>query len=174
MRVEIVGEIASLKDRLPAVSGESFEKASDNRVLANFRAAFSGEVSFFHLQDSIAGFPGQAGEIHGAYVGQFVITFRRLDLNRNRTLYLFLLQALQELLKAGSSDALFATLCVTATATATEEARPPDLSLVLQLDAIGTTPEQAEMRWGSGLEHVQQALLSASRLLAHHLEKTSV
>ena len=172
MRVEIVGEIASLKDRLPAASGESFEKASDNRVLANFRAAFSGEGSFFHLQDSITGFPGQAGEIHGAYVGRFVIAFRRLDLNHNRTLYLFLLQTLQELLeKVGSSDALFATLCVTATAT--EEARPPELSLVLQLDAIGTTPEQAEARWDLGLVHVQQALLSASRLLARHLEKTS-
>jgi len=46
MRVEIVGEVASLKDRLPAISGESFEKASEDRVLANFRAAFSGEVSF--------------------------------------------------------------------------------------------------------------------------------
>jgi hypothetical protein len=173
MRAEIVGEIVSLKDRLPAVSGEFFEKARENRVLANFRAAFSGEVSFFHLQDSIVGFPGQAGEIHGAYAGQFVITFRRLDLNRNRTLYLFLLQALQELLKkVGSSDALFATLCVTATTT--EEARPPELSLVLQLDAIGTTPEQAEARWGLGLVHVQQALFSASRLLAHRLEKTSV
>jgi len=44
MRVEIVGEVASLKDRLPAISGESFEKASEDRVLANFRAAFSGEV----------------------------------------------------------------------------------------------------------------------------------
>ena len=51
---------------------------------------------------------------------------------------------------------------------------PPELSLVLQLDAIGTTPEQAEARWGLGLVHVQQALLSASRRLTHHLEKTSV
>jgi len=173
MRVEIVGEVASLKDRLPAISGKSFEKAGENRVLANFRAAFSGEVSFFHLQDSIVGFPGQAGDIHGAYAGQFIITFRRLDLNRNRTLYLFLLQALQELLKkVGSSDALFATLCVKATEIV--DVRPPELSLVLQLDAIGTTPEQAEARWGLGLVHVQQALLSASRRLTHHLEKTSV
>ena len=168
-----MGEIASLKERLPAVSGESFEKASENQALADFRAALSGEGFFFHLQDSIVGFPGQAGEIRGAYTGQFVITFRRLDLSCNRNLYLFLLQALQELLKmVGSSDALFATLCVTVPAT--EEARPREHSLVLRLDAIGTTPEQAGVRRGLGLVYVQQALLSASRLLRHHLEKTNV
>jgi hypothetical protein len=31
-------------------------------VLANFRAAVSGEDSFFWLQDSVAGFPGQSDE----------------------------------------------------------------------------------------------------------------
>jgi hypothetical protein len=173
MRVEIVGEIASLKDRfLPGRSGFS-QEVSESHPLASFRAALSGRDSFFQLQDFIVGFPGQFGERHGAYAGQFVVVFRRLDLSGNRSLYSILLQTLHELLKkASSSDALFATLSVRTPAT--EESRAPELSLVLQLEAIGTTPEQAEVRWGLGLIHVQEALLSASRLLRRHLAKTGV
>jgi hypothetical protein len=173
MRVEIVAEIASLKDRLLPGRSESFEKVSESQVLANFRAAISGKDSFFRLQDSVAGFLGQSGEAHGAYASQFMIAFRRLDLSDDRNLYFILLQTLQELLKkVSSSDALFATMCVTAPATEEAHAREP--SLVLQLEAIGSTPEQAELRWGFGLGHVREALLSASRLLRQHLAKTGV
>jgi hypothetical protein len=170
MRVEIVGEIASIKDRFLPGTSEPFEKVSGSQVLANFRAALSDKDSFFQLQDFIVGFPGQSGETHGACVGQFVLVFRRLDLSANRSLYSILSQTLQELLKkASSSDALFATLCVTA---ATGEVATPELSLVLQLEAIGSTPEQAELRWDLGLVRVQEALLSASRLLRQHVAKT--
>jgi hypothetical protein len=163
MRVEIVVDIVSLKDRLIGRS-EPFEKANESQALANFRVAVSGKDSFFWLQDFVAGFPGQSDEVHGAYASQFVITFRRLDLRSERNLYFLLLQTLQELLKKiSSSDALFATMCQT-------NAREP--RLVLQLEAIGSTPEQAEMRWSSGLLQLQEALLSASRLLRQHLEKT--
>ena len=111
--------------------------------------------------------------MHGAYAGQFVIVFRRLDLSANGSLYSILSQTLQELLKkASSSDALFATLCVTAPAT--EETPVLELSLVLQLEAIGSTPAQAEVCWGLGLVHLQEALLSASRLLRQHVAKTNV
>jgi hypothetical protein len=171
MRVEIVGEIASLKDRLLPGRSQPFRRVSESQVLANFRAALNGKDFFFQLQDFIAGFPGQSGDVHGACTGQFVIVFRRLDLSANRTLYSILAQTLHELLKkASSSDALFATLCVTPPAT--QAASAPEPSLVLQLEAIGSTPEQAEARWGSGLALVQEALLSASRLLKQHLAKT--
>src|ERR1700693_4196404 len=111
MRVEIVGEIASLKDRLlPGRSG-SLPKVSESQVLAAFRAALSGKDSFFQLQDFVAGFPGKSDEMHGAFVGQFVIVFRRLDLSANGILYSILSQTLPEILeKVSSSDALFATL----------------------------------------------------------------
>jgi hypothetical protein len=172
MRVEIVAEIASLKDRLLG-RGEPFEKASESQVLANFRSAVSGKDSFFWLQDCVAGFTGQSDEVHGGYAGQFMIAFRRLDLSSDRNLYFLLLQTLQELLKEiSSSDALFATMCLTAPATEKTQAREPHL--VLQLEAIGSTPEQAEVRWSLGLVQIQEALLSASRLLRHHLEKTGV
>jgi len=173
MQVEIVGEIASLKDRFPPGRSKAFEKASESQVLSDFRAALSGRDSSFHVQDSIVGFPGRSGEFQGACVGQFIIVFRRLDLSGNRSLYSMLSQMLQGLLKEkSSSDALFAKLCVTAPAT--EDARAPELCLVLQLEAIGTTPEQAEVRWSLGLVHVQEALISASRLLRQHLAKTGV
>jgi hypothetical protein len=173
MRVELVNQIASLKDRLLPGISESSQKVSESLALANFRAALGGKDSFFQLQDFAAGFPGKPAEMHGACAGQFVIVFRRLDLSANHNLYSILSQTLQELLKkTSSSDALFATLCVTAPAT--EEARAPELSLILQLEAIGSTPEQAEVRWGLGLVHVQEALLSASRLLKQHLAKTGV
>jgi hypothetical protein len=173
MRVEIVGEIASLKDRLLPGRSESSQKVSESQVLAAFRAALSGKDSFFQLQDFVAGFPGKSDEMHGACVGQFVIVFRRLDLSANGSLYSILSQTLQELVKkASSSDALFATLCVRAPAT--EEAPAPEPSLVLQLEAIGSTPEQAEVRWGLGIVHLQEALLSASRLLRQHVAKTNV
>ena len=111
MRVEIVTEITSLRSK-------SFEEASGNQALTNFRTAVCAKESFFHLQDSVDGFQEPSGQAHGTYVGRFVIAFRRLDLSADRNLYFILLQALQEPLKnASSSDALFATMCVTAPAT---------------------------------------------------------
>jgi hypothetical protein len=173
MRVEIVSEITSFKGRfVPGVSDAS-QRGSESQVLANFRAALSGKESFFRLEDFISKYPGQSAEMGGACAGQFVIVFRRLDLSTNRNLYSVLSQTLQELLtKASSSDALFAMLCVKRSAT--EEAAPPELSLVFELEAIGSTAEQAEMRWGLGVVHFQEALLSASQLLRNRIAKTNV
>jgi hypothetical protein len=173
MRVEIVGEITGFKDKfVPGVS-DSSQRVSESQVLADFRAALSGNDSFFRLEDFISKFPGQSAEMGGACAGQFVIVFRRLDLGTNRNLYSVLSQTLQQLLtKAISSDALFATLCVKGSAT--EQAPASELSLILQLEAIGSTAEQAEMRWGLGVMHLQEALLSASRLLRNYIAKTNV
>jgi hypothetical protein len=172
MQVEIVNEVANLKNRLRPAQSESSQRLSESQVLSNFRAALSSKDSFFRLQDLVAGFPGQPGELHGACAGQFAIAFRRLDLSADLGLYSILLQTLQEYLKkASSSDALFVTLCVTTPAT--KEASAPECSLVLRLEAIGSTPEQAELRWGYGLVHLQEALLSASHLLRRHVAKTS-
>ena len=161
MRVETIAEIADLKS-------EPFEEASENQALADFRAAFRAKDSFYRLQDSVAGFQERSGQARGTYVGRFVIAFYRLDLSADRNLYFLLLRTLQQLLKnTSSSDALFATMCVTAPAT--DEAHPSEPSLIFQLEALGVTPEQAELRWGLGLQHVQEALLSASDLLRQHL-----
>jgi len=171
MKVEIVPEIARLKDGFALGGSKVGEKGSDFKALADFRAALSGSDSFFYLQDSVVAFPQRSGVLHGACTGQVALVFRRLDLNGNRSLYSLLSQTLQELLKAtSSSDALFAKLCVTALST--EDVHASELSLVLQLEAIGSTPEQAEIRWGYGLAHIQKALIAAASLLKLHLAKT--
>jgi hypothetical protein len=170
MRVQIVDEIASLKARLGSNSGKAFENVGENLPLAEFRAALTGRDSFFHLQDCVVEFPERSSRSHGACVGEFVIAFRRLDLIGNRSLYSRLSQTLQGLLKAtSSSDALFAKLCVLPPST--EESRPSEFSLIVQLEAIGSTPEQAELRWGFGLGHIREAIISASALLREQLAK---
>src|SRR5271170_4118243 len=171
MKVEIVSEISRLKDGFLLGESNVSEQGADIRALADFRAALNGTDSFFYLQDFVVAHPGRSGESYGACSGEFVLVFRRLDLNGNRTLYSLLSQTLQELLKAtSSSDALFAKLCVPAPAT--EDTNVPEISLVLQLEAIGSTPEQAEIRWGYGLAHIHKALIAAASLLKLHLAKT--
>jgi hypothetical protein len=168
MNVRIVDEVPSLKEKFPS-SGKTFEEVSQNLLpLADFRAAVNGRDSFFRLQDSIVELPERSLESHGSCIGQFVIVFRRLDLVANRSLYCKLSQTLRDLLKAtSSSDALFAKLCVTPAAA--EDARASELSLILQLEAIGSTPEPAEFRWSFGLRHVQEVIISASRLWREQL-----
>jgi hypothetical protein len=168
MNVQIVDEITRLKQRLPSTR-KTFEENNENLLpLADFRAALGARDSFFHLQDSVVVLPERSIESHGSCTGQFVIVFRRLDLLGNRSLYCKLAQTLQGFLKAtSSSDALFAKLCVAPQAT--EGARASEFSLVLQLEAIGSTPEQAEFRWSFGLGHVQEAIISASRVLREQL-----
>ena len=158
------------RNRKPQKRG--FEEASESQALAGFRAAVRTEGSFFHFTVPVAGFQERSGQkTSGTYVNEFVIAFRRLDLSADRNLYFILLQALQELLKnTSSSDDLFATLCVTAPAT--DEAHASEPSLILQLEALGIRPDQAELRWDLGLQHVQEALRSASVLLRQHLGPT--
>ena len=170
MRTEIVPEIAGLRERVLRGKDGVLERVGESQALADFRAVLSARESFFRLQDSVAGFLGHSGDAHGAYVGQFVIVFRRLDLSSNLRLYSLLLQTLQELLKqVTSSDALFLTMCVLAPLA--EQAPASEPSIVLRLEAIGSAPEQAELRWSLGLAHIQEALLSASQLLKQHLAK---
>jgi len=45
--------------------------------------------------------------------------------------------------------------------------------LRITLHARGTTPEQAEMRWGLGLARIQQALLFVSRVLRQQIAQVS-
>jgi|SRR5579863_4474598 len=173
MKVEVVPEIARLKGGFRLGGSEICEEGTDIQALADFRAALGGINSFFYLQDSVVAFPGRSGESHGACIGQVVLAFRRLDLNANRSLYSLLSQTLQELLKAtSSSDALFAKLCPPAPST--EDAHASELCLILQLEAIGSTPEQAEIRWGHGLAHIQKALIAAADILRLHLAKAGV
>lgn len=47
------------------------------------------------------------------------------------------------------------------------ESRNPSYALRLTLTGRGSTPQQAELRWGLGIAHLQQAMLYLSRSLRH-------
>lgn len=47
------------------------------------------------------------------------------------------------------------------------DSRNPSYVLRLSLTGRGSTPQQAELRWGLGIAHLQQALLYLSRSLRH-------
>jgi hypothetical protein len=74
------------------------------------------------------------------------------------------MQKLIELLKgAGSQEVLMARLCLVLTGE--EESSAVVFSLGIELEAVGDNGDQAALRWGLGLAHLQQALLFTSRHL---------
>lgn len=160
MRVEIV-------EKLPEhswVSEKKVKDAPENRALQNFISSLSSEDSHFSVEHPGSGGvhePEQAGEV---YSGDFLITFRSPEDQKNSSLHFTLLEKLSELLRtAGSSDTLGVILSLTK-APSTERGNP-GLALSLRLEANGDSVEQAELRWGLGLAHIQQGLLFASRWL---------
>ena len=89
------------------------------------------------------------------------------------------MEKLIELLKeAGSSESLETTLCLTSgsisvgSSGSQDKPSQKELALWLRLAAKGESPEQAVLRWGLGLAHIQQALLFTSRYLRLHLAQT--
>jgi hypothetical protein len=79
-------------------------------------------------------------------------------------LYFQLIQKLIELLKgAGSQEVLMARLCLVSAGKS--ESSSGVFSLGIELEAVGDNGDQAALRWGLGLAHLQQALLFTSRHL---------
>jgi hypothetical protein len=101
-----------------------------------------------------------------------MVRFRSADLAANRALHFSLLEKLIELLKeAGSADVLAVWLFLSPQRA--EEAKLPEFTLRLRLEARGDSSEQAALRWGLGLAHVQQALLYTSRYLRQQLGQST-
>ena len=105
--------------------------------------------------------------------------FLQAELKCQRSLHFTLIEKLIELLKeAGSKETLQATLCLRSTTTlgsdsdTKEKPNLKELELWIRLAARGESPEQAVLRWGLGLAHIQQALLFTSRYLRLHLAQT--
>lgn len=138
----------------------------ESRVLQGFVAAIHSDDSLFKVFELSAGSAASGTETGGhGFAGSFVLGFREDGLNQNRGLYLSLLEKLSELLRAaGSADSLEARLGLNSSV-----AGPNQVRLVLHLLATGASSEQAELRWGLGLVHVQQALLFTSRYLRQQL-----
>jgi hypothetical protein len=97
---------------------------------------------------------------------------RGANLAGSRRLHFSLIEKLVELLKeAGSAESLGARICLTSESGA--EAKPAGLALKLHLEARGNSAEQAALRWGLGVAHLQQALLFTSRYLRQQIGQSA-
>jgi DNA-binding IclR family transcriptional regulator len=156
MRVDVV-------ERLPehgVATGEAAEDASVKLALQNFQCAMQGDDSLFVSEYGGNSRVNRAGDGRGICRGNFSLSFKEKEFVRNRGLYFQLIQKLIELLKgAGSQEVLMARLCLVSAGKI--ESNPGVFSLGIELEAVGDNSDQAALRWGLGLAHLQQALLFA-------------
>ena len=150
-------------------------------AIKNFLAAIDSDDSLFCVAQPLTG--PSADESAGGRVcsGDIVLEFREAENSRNRSLHFLLIEKLIELLKeAGSANTLEATLCLTSGSISVSysgsEEKPiqKKFAMCIRLAANGESAEQAELRWGLGLAHVQLALLFTSRHLRMYLAQTNV
>src|SRR6267142_2617878 len=160
MRVDVV-------ERLPehgAAAVEAAEDASVKLALQNFQSMMQGDDSLFVSEYRGNWRVSRAGDGREICSGKFSLSFKEKEVGLNRGLYFQVIQKLIELLKgAGSPEVLMARLCLISAGK--EESSPGILSLGIELEAVGDSGEQAALRWGLGLAHLQQALLFTSRHL---------
>jgi hypothetical protein len=152
MLVDVVESLPQRKDS-PAPATDD---AGVDRALRSFSSAMDSDDSLF---ESEAPTPGVVGGV--LCIGDFVLRLRS-DLGSNRQMQFALVEKLAELLRAaGSAETLAARMCLTP--------QSAGAVLMLRLEANGNSAEQAKLRWGLGLAHVQQALLFASRHLRQQM-----
>jgi hypothetical protein len=176
MRVEVV-ESLPVPDEvaLPVV-----DDAGVDRALRSFFAAIESDNSLFRCEargarlasGSLVGTSGV--DTSGAELcsGDFVLRFRGENLGSSRRLHFSLVEKLVELLKeAGSADSLAARICLTSDSGG--ETKASGFALRLRLEARGNSSEQAGLRWGLGVAHVQQALLFTSRYLRQQMAQSA-
>ena len=175
MRVEAVGEIPKRTGGAVVVSGE----AAVGLAMKSFHVAIESDDSLFCVAQPLAGPSADESAGGRVYFGDIVLEFREAENSCNRNLHFLLMEKLIELLKeAGSQESLDTTLCLTpgsisiSSSGSQDKAGQKGLALWLRLAAKGESPEQALLRWGLGLAHIQQALLFTSRYLRLHLAQT--
>lgn len=176
MRVEAVGEMPTRAGCASVTGGD----AGAGLAIKNFLAAIESDDSLFCLAQPLVG--PAADESAGGRVswGDLILQFRQEELRSLRNLHFLLIEKLIELLKeAGSAASLEAIFCLTSgnvpgndppsSSASQYEANRKELVLWMRLAAKGATPEQAVLRWGLGLAHLQQALLFSSRHLRQQI-----
>jgi hypothetical protein len=175
MRVEAVGEMPKRTARAGVVAGD----AAAGLAIKSFLAAIESDDSLFCVAQPPAGPSADEGADGRVYFGDIVIEFREAENSRNRNLHFVLMEKLIELLKeAGSQESLETTLCLMSGSISISASGNPvkpnqkELALWMRLVAKGESAEQAVLRWGLGLAHIQQALLFTSRHLRMHLGQT--
>ena len=136
----------------------------DALALQNFKVALQGDDSLFESRRAGNLLVTRTDQGRATCSGGFVLTLRDKESSRNRGLHFQLIQKLIELLRdAGSPEILSVKLCLISEAQdeSTREVR----ALRVELESVGDSNEQATLRWGLGVAHLQQALLFTSRYL---------
>ena len=176
MRVEAVGEMPRRAGGAGPIAGD----AAAGLAIKSFLAAIESDDSLFCVAQPLTGPSAEVSSSGQVFSEDIVLEFRQAELKCQRSLHFTLMEKLIELLKeTGSKETLQATLCLTSTSTLgsnsgkPEKPNPKELELWIRLAAKGESPEQAVLRWGLGLAHIQQALLFTSRFLRMQLAQTS-
>lgn len=166
--MDVVEKIAKRPAKAEALAGE----AAATLAMKNFVAALASDDSLFALLEPIAG-PARDGDSSEQILfGDLVLGFKQEELSRQKSLQFLLVEKIIELLKeAGSKDTLEAKLCL-GSRSANEESQK-ETALSVRLLAKGDSAEQAALRWGLGLAHLQQALLFTSRHVRQHLRQSA-
>ena len=172
MRVEIVEKVAVRASGAGTIAGEG----ASSLAIKNFLAAIESDDSLFCIAQPLIAPTAEESASGRVYSGDMVLEFREEELSRRRNLHFILLEKLIELLKdAGSRETLQATLCLATasisigTSGSEGKRNQKELALWIRLAARGDSDEQALLRWGLGVAHIQQALLFTSRHLRLHL-----
>ncbi len=175
MRVEAVGEMPKRVGGAGPIAGD----AAAGLAIKSFLAAIESDDSLFCVAQPLTGPSAEESSSGRVFSEDIVLEFRQAELKCQRGLHFTLIEKLIELLKeAGSRETLQATLCLRSTSTlgsnpgGQEKPILNELELWIRLAANGESPEQAVLRWGLGLAHIQQALLFTSRYLRLHLAQT--
>jgi len=166
MRVEAVTAIPKRATTFAADAADS----GTTLALKNFATAIAGEDSLFVLLEPLSDPTPVGSDRPRECSADVVLGFQPPELARQRSVYFSLLEKLIELLKeAGSAETLGAEICLLS------ETRDlpgsPQIALCVRLIAFGDSPEQARLRWGLGLAHLQQALLFTSRFLRQQVKQ---
>jgi hypothetical protein len=156
MRVDVV-EWRRAADEPKAAGADD---AGTERALKSFFAAVESDDSLFSCEPPRIWIEDSRDASRAVLCSaDFVLRFRDARLSGDRGLHFALIEKLVELLKtAGSAESLAARICLES-----------HFALRLRLEAQGSSREQASLRWGLGVAHVQQALLFTSRYLRQQI-----
>jgi hypothetical protein len=154
---------------------DRLEPARQHPPLRGFLAALNSADSFFatarskteHRQERPRA-SAEAARDSSEFVSRVDLIFAAESFNFERARYEELARRLQELLTRDTApDALRAELRVRPCRFGAHSRTGFCLEILLY--ARGSTPEQAELRWGLGLARIQQALLFSSRILRQQM-----
>lgn len=154
MRVETVEKLVRRPENARAVTLEG----GAGLAAKNFAAALESEDSLFALADPVSALIEAHAASGCVCSGDTVVSFKESEMEKR--VRFAVLEKLVELLKAaGSQETLEAKLCLVVGA----QEGAAQGGMQIRLAAKGDSAEQAVLRWGLGLAHLQQALLFTSR-----------